>query len=321
MNRTFEKILNLTLQHEYYTSGFSNDFVIVPTAATKQLLKKHNLIFRNTTHGFFISCDNVTMATLSLILSEKTLHFILELKNNNFINFTALPPRPSGKHSYYLRCPQEGEVQEPIEAVSVCPPIFTYTFPAAGDTTSLQIEDSEGNVHIEETIAGSPGQQLNTSINLWGYKSGLYRFIVEGQPDENIYITDELPNTNSFGFAEITLPIGFDPQTSGTYQFQFNARTSVWEYHFLFSKSYQDHSFNIEDTLEGEIFTETEAPPNYDEGSQSTFASQNPILYQEGAKRGLQLVVTNPQSQSNTLIDHLPNPSVSNAESKVYLTI
>lgn len=325
MNRTFETVLSLTLLHNYYTGGHTADFAIMPTTATKRLLKSNRWIFRNTEYGFFIGCDNLAMDMLSSALTQKTarLSFILKLKNPDFPNFTDLASRSDGKDIYYLYN-QQGSQQLAMEAVARCSPVFTYSFPAAQNDTStnIQVEDPEGNIRIDKTLQSSADQQLNVSVDLGGYTPGLYRFMISEQPDQNIYITDESPGNGIFGLAEITLPEGFDPEVSGEYQFQFNARSSVWEYHLLFGKDYDgDYSFAINDTEGTDIFTEINAPPDYNKGSRSVFVSQAPISYREAAKRGVQLVISPPNESADSTFDHLPNPSVNNPESKVYLTV
>lgn len=320
MNRTYDTILSLTLLHNYYTNGFTPDFVIEPTAATKRWLNNHRWIFRNTAQGFFIGCDNLAMDMLPFILAEETvgLSFVLRLNNDSFMNFTDLPSKLGSKDIYYLYSQPITE-EMAIETIALYPQLFTYELTAAGDTTDLQVVDPEGNLRIDETIEGSPGQQLSTSINLENYAPGLYRFMVTDQPDEDIYITNESSGNGIFGLAEITLPADFDPQIDGNYQFQFNARSSVWEYHLLLSKDYNGYNLAIQDTLGTDTFTETEVPLNYDEGSRSVFASQDPILYQETGKRGLRLAINS--VEGNRRYDHLPNPAIRNPESKVYLTI
>lgn len=321
MSRTFEKILSITLLHDYYNSGITTDFVITPTTATKQLLKNHRWICKHTANGCFIGCDNLGVAMLPLILAQKTLRFsfILKLRNNNLMNFTALPPRSGSKDSYYLHS-QEGSEEMAMETVTCHPPVFTYKFLATGDTTNIQVKDPKGNTCIQETFTGSPGQQLSMPVNVEGLTPGLYRFTVSGQPDKNIYITAEPQHSGSFGILEITLPSDFNPQTSGAYWYQFNARNAVWAYHLLLGKDYSGYSLAIEDTLEGILFTETEVPPNYNKGSRIIFTAQTPLPYREAARKGLQLVITAGDGTSSTH-NHLPGPSVSNPESKVYLTI
>ena len=324
MNRTFKIILSLTLLHDYYTGGYSPDFVITPTTDTKRLLKSNRWLYGNTAHGFFIGCDNLAMDMFSAVLVQKPvrLRFILRLKNPDFPNFTTLPSRSGSKDIYYLHS-QEGSQELAMETVALCPPVFTYQFPVSGDdSTNLQVKDPDGTVRIDKTLQSSADQQLSVSVNLEGHTPGLYRFMVSDQPDQNIYITDEAPGNGVFGLTEITLPEDFNPEVSGKYQFQFNAKSSVWEYHLLFSKNYEEgHSFTINDTEGGVVFTEINAPPNYNKGSLSTFVSQTPIPYREATKKGLQLIISPPGEDTDSTFDHLPNPSANNPEPKVHLTV
>lgn len=321
MNRSFEKIVSLSLQHDYYNSGVTTDITLTPTVATKQLLERHKWIFKPTANGCFISGDHIAITTLPLILAEKTitLSFILNAKNNDFMNFTNLPSRPDSRHIYYFQS-QPGSEGLMMEVVPLCPQVFTYTFPAAGNTTHIQVTAPEGNIPINDTFSTSPGQQLSTAINLKGHTPGLYRFSINGQPDENRYITDEPQYGGSFGIANITLPENFNPQTSGAYRFQFQTRASVWEYHLLLGKDYNGYTIAIEDTIEENTFTETAIPSNYDKGSRSTFTAQVPVPYREAARKGIQLTLTAGDGTSST-INHLPGPAVSNPEPKIYLTI
>lgn len=343
MNRTFQQILNLTLSHYYYTSGYTSDFVIKPTATTKQILKKHRLLFRTTKHGFFIGCDNRTMVMLPQILSERTLSFTLTLKNKDFMNFTGeLPLRAGGKDIYYVRGFQNIVEQEGIEALPLCPPVFTHTFTATGDETILQVQDSGGNILQEKTFDGVVDQQLSTLINLEDYRPGLYSFTVIGGDSKNVYITNKSLGNGIFGLLEITLPVldagTFDPVTyeAYQYQYQFEAKSSIWEYHLLFNNDYTETgnynytfeiNYNPPPEEAGNSFVEQSDPPSdYGVGGHSIFRSTSPVTYQETSKPGIELNInyndiSDPTNNTTTTLNDLPGPSVGNPESKVYLTI
>lgn len=324
MNNMFTNILNFTLRHDYYTNGFSPDFVITPMAATARLLKRNKLILKYTAHGFRISCNNNTLSRLPQILSGRILSFSLRLKNKHFMTITTLPARSGSKDSYYLSCPLQGGAQPPTETVAQYPRVFNWLFTAAGDTTAIQLEDPEGNIVVDEIHAGTAGQEREAFLDLTQHSSGLYRIMVEGQPDENIYIMDEPSANGVFGIAEFTLGdfADFDPETYQAlqYEYQFNARASVWEYHLLLSRDYSDYTLAINDTEGTAVFAETAAPPAYTEGSRSIFAAQNPIPYQEAPRRGLQLLLT-PAGGGGSTYNDLPGPSIRNPEPKMYLTI
>ena len=297
MKRTFKNILGLTLLHDYYIDGLTNDFLIVPTAATRHFLKKHRLIFRNTAHGFYMGCDNLTMAMLPRILAGKTLSFVVKLRNTDFLNFTELLSKSGSKDIYYLHSQSKSE-ELTQEVVALYPPVFTHQFLAINENTKLlRVEDPEGNMRIEKTFTPEyVDQKLSASINLEGHFSGLYRFIVIDKPDENteniektesIYITYESPAKDIFGLVEITLPdfSAFVPDTyeASQYQYQFNTKASLWEYHLLFSKDYGDHSFEIKKTdEEGIIFKEVAPVPDYVKGNRSVFVSHAVEMDQDG---------------------------------------
>lgn len=323
MNRTFSTLLKLTLLHDYYINGFTPDFSIIPTAATKHLLEKNRLLFKTTETGFLIGGDNLVMPVLPQLLAEKKLSFFLILKNACFMNFTGLPLRSGSKDIYYLNCALEGELQQPIETLALYPPVFTYSFTAAVNNPQIQVEDPKGNIHIDEILEGSAGQQLSISIDLKGYTSGLYRFIVQGQPDENIYILDERRGGGIFGIAEIVLPdfSGFDPDMyqASQYQFLFNARSSAWEYYLLFSRDYTGHTLIMDDTVGGNTFTVTETPPNYEEGNRIVFTSVDDIAYSEVSIKGIRLTISD--GVVNRRYSNLSGPVIGNPESKIYLTI
>ena len=319
MNRTFDTILSLTLLHDYYNDGLTSDFVIVPTSATSHLLKRYRWIFRNTPQGFSISADNLAIAALSQLLAQRNvkLSFMLKLRNNSFLNFTSLPPK-SGSKDIYCLYSQPGSEDLNMQVVALFPPVFTYTFTATSGVNSLQVTDPEGSTVFEENMEGIAGEPIRVSVNLEGYASGLYNF-TSNEGSETIYITDESLNNSCFGLAEISIPATFNPEADGEYQYQFNARSAIWEYYLLFEKDYDNYDFSIEDTIGTAVFTQTLNPPDYDIGTQIAFASEDPITYREMPRTGLLLDISKPGPDRE--FEDLPSPSVHNPESKVYLTI
>ncbi len=358
MNSTFSKILELSLKHNYYNNGLCPDFSIKPTAQTKDLLKRLRCIFKATTNGFFLSCDNLAKEIMPQILikGNTRLCFIMELRKTNFLNFTTLPSRSGGKDIYYIH--NEGKNKElSMKTVAMYPSVFTYKFPATASETSLLVKDSEGKTYINESYTNKDQEEYSASIDLGSPSSGLYHFNVSGRDeDESIYISNESLGNGIFGLIEITLPVDSNSKNPIVYQYQFNAKSLVWEYHLLFSKDYDSHSFEITgivkgeetteqgdiieaETTEGEIekkeivFIELNPATTYSKGNSSVFIAKYKdkenfipvrIPYREAPRTDMQLIINHIDNKKKTMVimlKPLSNPAISNPEPKVYLTV
>ena len=96
--RHYTELYSIKLTHNYYVSGYSNDFDVIPTQECFQNLKRFGFLFRKMDSGLKVYYPKVIMpenpdhVDLPLINfdSPARFTFYLQLKNPSFQNFTIL---------------------------------------------------------------------------------------------------------------------------------------------------------------------------------------------------------------------------------------
>ena len=87
----YRPLFTLQIRHAYYSSGRCSDFLVVPTAATTQLLKKRRCILKTSSDGLQINIavDDQDQPFIALN-HDDAFHFQLQLRNTDFPLFTDL---------------------------------------------------------------------------------------------------------------------------------------------------------------------------------------------------------------------------------------
>jgi len=88
---SFIRVLELLVEHNFYSSGFCPDFVFRPTVGTMECLSQHGMQFRDTGTGFALLRDLKRKQFYWAGSENLTLEFEGKTKNPYWVNFTDIP--------------------------------------------------------------------------------------------------------------------------------------------------------------------------------------------------------------------------------------
>ncbi|MCP3669612.1 MAG: hypothetical protein GY814_04135 [Gammaproteobacteria bacterium] len=240
MKLVYRPLLEIQLRHSFYMSGIAvDDFKIVPSASTLEMLKQYDLIMRKNDTGFVIyaevdassvgeAIENVSPVPLPRLKNEhleETLHlsFYLQANNKYLSNITELKRYDPGRELFYfnnLRDDQDSgllrlgdsftdqRVGDAIALVSA--ETVTYRFNSAVNSATIQINDSFGN-----TLHNSSFQLDDLSIttlehridlnDVSAMRAGRYSLIHEGSVDgpQVFYFDPDIFALNALAVIEI----------------------------------------------------------------------------------------------------------------------
>jgi hypothetical protein len=261
MKIIFEPLFAVEIYHFYYTSTFSEDFVVVPTAACRRLLQNYALIFRSNAKGFAVfyeafEDDSRNLHPIRPIAEDVRFSFRLQSKNPYLINFSDLPLDLAKRTIYYLHNrhdnPQNNELLlsadtvaafvSQQDALKLAPLVFQYHLESSNPTAQLKILDEWSNSVITETKTVVEGV-VDYPVDLRGLGPGKYTLTIDGVQKEQFYAAEELSGQNVFGLIDIlrhdsvpaayqfTNPAQNHDVAAKTYAVKINTRKTFWRYY------------------------------------------------------------------------------------------
>ena len=241
----------ITIQHWYYRDNRCNDFELIPTNQTQEILKKYNLRIKPVGNEYLvIALKEFNAEIISQMLQEK-LEFYIELKNPYVTNFTALLEKQHPRAYYFFKQETQGIKQEQIVMVSNS---FEWTFTTIEPISQLTLYDTDGDeLKLIDLVANEDGS-YHVSIDMNTYELGIYSLASQDQ-SINIFIS-KVANTPSisslFGLLQLNLnnDIVNEPNYSintTTEQLQFYPRKIRWHYNLYKSDTYKNYNDNLED--------------------------------------------------------------------------
>lgn len=246
----FRELMELEVTHEYFTDGVfpPGTFRITPTESTLILLQQNTLQFRSTVSGCMLGygyTDNYS--PLKRLEEPLVLSFMIELNDNNFLNYTDLPFVIEESRIFYFHnkeLEKEDSAHKNLsddrfvgddDRIEVSHPRFVYQFeePQYGDV-EIQVMDAADEVVFEEILIDGA---MACDINLFDYPEGKYTLYIDGLPEKSFYTYSGLKPL--FGVMDILI----DPNEFGDYSFfddeelvqqkytlNFKARSVRWNY-------------------------------------------------------------------------------------------
>ena len=100
----YNKLLNISLMHEYYADNVCKDFILQPTTSTLQLLRNFGILIKSVPNGAFLlyeASDGIGTPKFPIDQDMK-LTFIFNLQNSLFPNFTNVVFSPEPSSVYYF---------------------------------------------------------------------------------------------------------------------------------------------------------------------------------------------------------------------------
>ncbi|MEJ2596103.1 MAG: hypothetical protein P8100_13495, partial [bacterium] len=116
----YTRLFNLSVLHDYYVEGIAKDFVLRPTAETRQLLSGGRMLFKTIPKGCTVlyRTENDEITPFVNKGPEARLKFLLSFKNlNELLNVTDLDESPSNRYTsgkfFYLTNDPAGASRDP----------------------------------------------------------------------------------------------------------------------------------------------------------------------------------------------------------------
>lgn len=342
MARSFFKLLDLDILHNYYVSGRSGDFYLEPTPDTMKLLKGYRSILKTkslktgalSTSGLSVIYEATGVnSPLIAITDEVRLRFAMKLVHPPFLTFTDLPAKNSASEIYYYdNLSGSPLAQSQLELQSK---IFNYQFSSAVTPDELRIFGIDGNLISDLTESLGVGPDFEVQLDLTNYPDGKYRLelfdngISTGEFKE-VYFDNYLKAQGIFGIVELF-------KTDNSYEkltMNFTRSDNFWKYFVVLKNGLNGNTYDVQDAEFGGPFITFSIVGNYTAQEQATinallsdlpngdvvlFKSTTEVAYSEKKKEEIQLVRTAPTS--DLLIGNLPNPEISNPKSEAFVFV
>lgn len=338
IERYYNKLYQFRFNHAFYGDGETNDFTITPLGNSRNLIRTHELILKLQSTGFDLIYRKESEGSSDPFVSidsDLTLLFGVQLNNTEILNVTDLPTKQDATDLYICSADYD-ETSLEWSTIQTRQPQFTeeYTYNTARIT--FKIEDADGNVVHEENQFGSQDPddansyhyafsvQLNTQDMPGRYFLKTYRAgILEDQTE--IFLLNRLAHPDLIGVFELTLTNAIDYSVVMPYEAVLNidAASTDWYYHIELTRDFTGGEFNIIDTTDLEadppLFKETTSLDDYKKGETVIFKSDSALKRTDAPRTNYKLVVESDTTDFS--LDKLPNPSLQNLKSIIYLKI
>ncbi len=351
MARFFDKLFDIELLHDYYTSGKSRDFILSPTADTIQLIKGYRSLIKNrasddrseNTVGLSVvyeATDNAHTPLIPINQNER-FRFAMKLVNPTFLNFTDIPAKNNSNEIYYYHNNSGSPLTQ--EVLELQPKVFTYRVTSAFTPDNLKVFGIDGSeiTALQATLSGGP--DFEVELDLSGYPDGKYKLelfdgITSTGESQDIYFDNALKAEGVFGIVEIYKANNDFPHE--TLQIQFNKSEVYWKYFVLVKAG--DIGTDTYEVIDAEDYSgggtaiefskvDSGSYTAADDAVVAALLNQHPdgevvliksdtlIAYSESKKTDLQLRKNG--QFSPPLTSHLPNPAVANPKAESFVFI
>lgn len=324
----YVEILTLKLTHDFYASGTTPDFEIVPLGTTRTLMAQHRLLFK-VTAGEARLIAQVEGGRPIVDLSElEALAFGLVLRNPRFLAFTDAPETKPAHTAALAAGPQAGQLffaQTPVyvrtnrdggaqlsegaayDFFDALP--LTLMTNATHGSAAITLKDTDGRTVRQQILHLAPGATAETSTKGYANASmdvatlprGLYTLSSDhpDQADVTVLLREGLarPYFRSiwlrFPKEQFALPDGaLKPATQ--ISTAFTAARKTWTYHISVGSRRADKALSVKHApTDGEAEILFDAPvevPTSNGGKRWTVLSTAPVSFQEKPRKKISLL-------------------------------
>jgi len=328
----YKPLFNLDILHNFYLSGKSADFEVVPTRQCQTLIQSLGLRFLPTEFGAKLFAKVNAVANKDIIknpIPDNTkFSFLLKLKNNVFSNFTNLNlNKPATSHYYFNNLVNNlssngspllvaDTVTKIVSDKDLLPFVsnsLSHVHNSTVATQNSELKFIDSGESFEQSLQNH-NNVFNFTYDLNKSQGGRAKLFVEGTEKAFVYISDPVNKSNLFGMLEIF----YKKDLSAAYQFQqtdnsietrdykiaFSVRSTRWRYWVTRKFNQSVTGITIAKTNGVPIsFTQlVSSPPT----NQFILASNTPLPFKEEPVSGIKL-----SDQTNKIIvSNLPNPSL-----------
>jgi hypothetical protein len=326
----YASLFEIEILHDYYADKKCRDLIVVPSAATSQLLTQLGLRYIKTDTGCRVFAKVTESAGKDFVKTpvpdNTRFVFLLQSQNSSFETFTQLSLDRQPRQRYYFNNLTEnpGAANAPLLVANQLTKKVsnddllrfernTYQFTYAGAAVTngeVRFKDN-GERFIKEF--DNPTGNFNFSFNLQGATGGRADFFTGAAKQDSFYLEENGVGQNCFGVIEIfhrgTLPgtykfINNDKSVAAKkYALPFANRQTTWRYtvNKKFNTAVTD--VKIKKANGGAIdFTKKNGTP----AGQFILSSNTTVPLKQEMLTGIRMTDQNDKE----IIAHLPNPSL-----------
>jgi len=335
MARHYQILFKLRLHHTYYIGGASYDFHIQPTQETSRLLAKYKLLFREVDNGINI-LGLTTDKNTPLHELDNDLKFTLALflKNSSFLNFSELAADKNFDEIYYLNNLSLNNNSSELTdnswlLTTVRNMTFDYALTSEADNILVNIKNGKAESVLNKALLKQE-DNFNVLIDFEEFQEGKYTLQktednVDKDP-EHYFLSNELKKKRPFAALEFyASELSYSEVKS--YTLQFEARKAQWKYVLMLNKDYSGSTISIKDSNDVPAVAFKKEGSDYSKGQIVAFQSveiNNPskevkLSYNEKAVTDFDLIIE--KNGLKAEVKSLPNPSIHQVKSEMYLSI
>ena len=256
MARSFVKLFDLEILHDYYVTNKCADFQLIPTADTLKHIKGYRSLLKISSlkagqkgmNGISVAYEKSGVSPLVPIEETTRFRFGLKQINPALLNYTELTPKTNQFEVYYYTNSGGASLAESL--IELQPKVFNYAFNSAGSPDELRVFDPDGTEIVDLRAPLTGGPDYKVQLDLLPYADGKYKLelfdggVTIGEFKE-IYFDDSLRAESVFGIIEIVADD--NTLTPASLNIQFTKSESKWRYFVVFRKGAGGASYFVHD--------------------------------------------------------------------------
>jgi hypothetical protein len=245
----YEQLMKVNFLHDYFIGGLLKDFEIFPDSLTTLRMKQYQLKAVQEGSGILVGYGETVSAgpAFANLNSPLKLTFWVKIKDQNFLNYTAIPfeygnfiyhftNRPNDKlEDEYSNLSSDQYVSE-SDRLPVSGAVLDYRLDEEQENLLVEVANELGEIVFERRYKGMTSV---CSLNLSQEPAGKYTLLLDGLEEFSFYLAPE-GTKNIFGVVDIYI----DPKDNSPFSLfednlpvkrkefkvHFRARAVKWKY-------------------------------------------------------------------------------------------
>lgn len=245
MNLNYHKWLTLEITNNYFSSGISSDFHLIPFQKSTNNMKNYQVLIKKIKNTISFHAGISISKPFNINEEFKgldELYFQLINEDPLFFNYTNIPMVSNQKIYYYEngihpKAPHllhKSDFVNEDDLIELKPKISNIQLPDNEVTVTVKTDDD--NIIFSRKVDGT--KSSNYLINLNHCNDGVYQLWMNDKLQETFFISNEEIHENCSGIIKIdTNKIIDQYQNQLKYSINFDARFVYWQYQVVVPKS------------------------------------------------------------------------------------
>jgi len=327
----FKPLFKINIKHNYYPEGKTEDFKVIPTYETVQLLQNHGMLFRNIGSGFLVLAEVEETAPDVFALRQipalsHHFQFMLIQQKPKFLNYTDLPFSGHRESIYYFSNLHSNQIDEDkllypdgafvTEDEQMKLETGFYRFQKNETSTLLNAKLVFPDLGIEEERqVVNYNNQFEVEFDLSDFPSGRAELWIDDVLEDSFYSLNQRNKGKIFGLVDIfyspEVPLNYRFTDEGgtltyqEYKLSFKNRSTFWKYIVVNRSSINQEDLGVKHA--SYTFSQdmaTSYPDNY------VILTSNQVIPLTKERNDTFALQKNVNSSGRDLLSPLPNPGI-----------